>query len=81
MSRRRGVFGGDEPGAAGHRRRAVDDDEELLLGPVLVGGAGEMGLRTVDGEPLPDFDVEVDDGRIFSVERGTGVFGPTTQSG
>jgi hypothetical protein len=57
------------------------DDEELLLGPVLVGGTFEIGLRTVDGEPLPDFDIEVDDGRIFSVERGTGVFGPTTQSG
>ena len=58
-----------------------DDDEELLLGPVLVGGTFEIGLKTVDGEPLPDFDIEVDDGRIFSVERGAGVFGPTTRSG
>ena len=58
-----------------------DDDEELLLGPVLVGGTFEIGLKTVDGEPLPDFDIEVDDGRIFSVEHGAGVFGPTTQSG
>ena len=53
-----------------------DDDEELLLGPVLrFGSTFEIGLKTVDGEPLADFDIEVDDGHdLLRVERGEGVF-------
>ncbi len=58
-----------------------DDEDELRLGPVLVGGTFELGLQTVDGEPLPDFDIEIDDGDVFTGERGRGVFGPTTNSG
>lgn len=46
------------------------DDETIRLGPVLVGGTFDLGIRTVDGSPLPEFDVEVEDPGVFAAEPG-----------
>jgi hypothetical protein len=54
-----------------------DETQLLRLGPVLVGGTFDIGIQTVDGEPLPDFALQAEDPSVFQVERGQGVFGPT----
>lgn len=59
--------------------RAFFDEPILRLGPVIVGGTFELGLRTRDGAPLPDF-AATGDG-IFRIASGDEVFGPTTEDG
>lgn len=54
-----------------------DDSDSLLLGPVMVGGTFELGIKTADGSRLPDFAFEAEDGSIFEVALGNGHFGPT----
>jgi hypothetical protein len=54
-----------------------DDSDTLLLGPVMVGGTFELGIKTADGGPLPEFAFEAEDGTVFDVELGNGQFGPT----
>ena len=56
---------------------AFFDDSSLMLGPVMVGGTFELGIRTADGTRLPDFAIETEDGQVFQVQQGSGVFGPT----
>lgn len=60
---------------------AFYDETALRLGPVLVNGTFEVGLRGRDGEPLPPIAFEIEDGAVLSAERGTGVFGPTNEAG
>ncbi|MBX3248029.1 MAG: hypothetical protein KF901_12685 [Myxococcales bacterium] len=57
--------------------RAFFDEPRLRLGPVITGGTFALGIVSAD---LPEFAIEtpVD---IFTAERGTGVFGPTTAAG
>ncbi len=69
------------PGGLTFVGNAFYDDAVLRLGPVLVGGTFDVGLRTADGQPLPPFDYRVEDGSVLSVELGEGVFGPTNDEG
>ncbi|MCZ7687367.1 MAG: hypothetical protein M5U28_54965 [Sandaracinaceae bacterium] len=60
--------------------RALFDEPTLRLGPVLVGGSFELGLRTQDGAPLPAFAASSSTNGV-RVTVGDGVFGPTTEDG
>ena len=57
------------------------DESALQLGPVLVNGTFDVGLKTRDGEPLPPFLYAIDDPSVLSAAAGEGVFGPTTEAG
>lgn len=60
--------------------RAFFDEPTLRLGPVLVGGSFELGLRAQDGAPLPAFAASSSTNGM-RVTVGDGVFGPTTEDG
>lgn len=60
--------------------RAFFDEPVLRLGPVIVGGTFELGLRGADGSPLPAFDATAD-GDVFRVAPGDAIFGPTNEDG
>lgn len=57
------------------------DDEFLRLGPMIVGGRFDVGIRNPSGDPLPAFGFEIADGSILTASRGTGVFGPKDDAG
>lgn len=58
-----------------------DDSDQLRLGPVLVGGTFQLGLRTRDGQPLPPFEHAVGDASVLGAALGEGVFGPVRDDG
>jgi hypothetical protein len=57
--------------------RGFFDQSEPQLGPVLVGGTFDIGLRTIDGERLPPFELDTTEDAVMTARRGEGVFGPT----
>ncbi len=60
---------------------AMYDTGYAQLGPILAGGTFDVGLRTRDGQPLPDWRVSVEDASVFSAVPGAGVFGAKNNAG
>jgi len=60
--------------------RMFFDEPMLRLGPVLVGGTLDIGLRTREGAPLPDY-VATSTGPALTVREGESTFGPTNEDG
>lgn len=60
---------------------AFYDESMLQLGPVLVNGTFDVGLKSADGQPLPDYAFSIEDGAVLAADNGLGVFGPTTDEG